>query len=116
MLVKVLKYREDNKGEKILNDYPRMADFAEWGEIIARCIGYEKNEFINAYQENISNQNDEVIEASPVAEALLLFIREMNKEHWQGTPTQLYKNLTDIIDQVKPELKKVIYGLKPQTH
>ncbi len=30
----------------------------------------------------------------------------MNKDYWQGTPTQLYKNLTDIIDQIKPELKK----------
>ena len=106
IIAKVLKYREDSKDEKILKDYPRMADFADWGEIISRCLGYEKNEFINAYQENILNQNDEVIEASPVAEALLLFIREMTKEHWQGTPTQLYKNLTDIIDQVKPELKR----------
>ena len=50
-----------------------MADFAEWGEIIARCLGYEKNEFINAYEENIQAQNDEVIESSPVAEVLLLF-------------------------------------------
>ena len=106
VLVLVLKYRKENKDEKILKEYPRMADFAEWGETIARCLGYEANEFINAYQENLSNQNDEVIESSPVAEALLLFIREMNKEYWQGTPTQLHKNLTDIIDQVKPELKK----------
>jgi hypothetical protein len=83
-----------------------MADFAEWGEIIPRCIGYEKNEFIIAYQENILNQNDEVIESSPIAEALLIFIRKMDKDYWQGTPTQLYKNLTDIIDQFKPELKK----------
>jgi hypothetical protein len=106
VLVLVLEYRKEHRDEKILKEYPRMADFAEWGEIIARCIGYEKNEFINAYQENLSNQNDEVIESSPVAEALLLFIKEMAKEYWQGTPTQLHKNLTDIIDQVKPELKR----------
>ncbi len=29
-----------------------------------------------------------------------------DKEHWEGTPTLLYKKLTDIIDQVKPELKR----------
>jgi hypothetical protein len=106
VLVLVLKYRKEHRDEKILKEYPRITDFSEWGEIIARCLGYEVNEFINAYQENLSNQNDEVIESSPVAEALLLFIREMNKEYWQGTPTQLHKNLTDIFDQVKPELKK----------
>ena len=50
ILVKVLKYRKNHNNEKILNGYPRMADFAEWGEIIARCIGYENNEFIKAYQ------------------------------------------------------------------
>jgi hypothetical protein len=79
-ICKVLKYREDNKGEIILNDYPRMADFAEWGESIARCIGYQKNEFINAYKENILDQNDEVIESSPVAEVLLLFADGMTKD------------------------------------
>jgi hypothetical protein len=106
VLVKVLEYRENNKNEIILKEYPRMADFAEWGEIIARCHGYEKNEFINAYQENLSNQNDEVIESSPVAEVLILFVREMSKDYWEGTPTRLHKELTDIADQIKPELKK----------
>lgn len=103
-IVKVLKYKEEHKNEQILNVYPRMAEFAEWGEIIARCIGYNDNEFIEAYQENIDNQNDEVIESSPVAEAILLFMAE--KKEWQGTPTELHKQLTDIIDQIKPELKR----------
>ncbi|MEJ7642660.1 MAG: hypothetical protein WKF36_10800 [Candidatus Nitrosocosmicus sp.] len=105
-LVKVLKYKENHKDEKILkNGFPRMADFAEWGEIISRCLGYKNDEFINAYYENINNQNDEVIESSPVAEALLLFVSEKIKESWDGTPTKLHKELTDIIDQTKPELK-----------
>jgi hypothetical protein len=106
-LVKVLKYRQEHRNEQILKDgYPRMADFAEWGEIISRCLGYGDNEFLNAYYENIANQNDEVIESSPVAEALLLFIFEVEKEYWEGSPTRLYRELTDIIDQIKPELKR----------
>lgn len=107
LLVKVLKYRQEHGNEQILkNGYPRMADSAEWGEIISRSLGYENDEFLNAYYENISNQNDEVIESSPVAEALLLFVFEMEKEHWEGSPTRLYRELTDIIDQIKPELKR----------
>ena len=31
-----------------------MADFAEIGEIISRCMGYKDNEFINAYYKNIN--------------------------------------------------------------
>jgi hypothetical protein len=105
ILVKVLKYKEEHKGQMILKELPRMADFAEWCEIIARCLGYPNNEFIQVYEENILNQNDEVIESSPVAESILLFVGEMDKDYWQGTPTELYKKLTDIVAQIKPELK-----------
>ncbi len=105
ILVKVLKYKQDHQS-KTIKDLPRMADFAGFAEIIARCIGYEDKEFINAYEENIDKQNDEVIEASPVAEALLLFLLELDKDNWEGTPTELYKNLEDIIDQIKPGLTR----------
>jgi hypothetical protein len=108
ILVKVLKYREELKDENVLKKgLPRMADFAEWGEIISRCLGNEKYKFIEAYEENRADQNDEVIEASPVAESLLLFMNEKTQGYvWEGTPTKLYKELTDIIDQTKPELKR----------
>ena len=107
ILVKALIYRKDHKGEKILkNGYPRMADFAEWSEIISRCLGYQDNEFLNGYYENIYNQNDEIIESSPVAEAIVLYMNELEREYWEGTPTRLYKTLTDVIDQIKPDLKR----------
>jgi hypothetical protein len=95
-LVKVLEYRDEHPNEKIFeNGYPRMADFAEWGEIIARCLGYKKNEFINAYYENINSQNDEVIESSPIAEAILLFVRDREAGYiWRGTPSKLHTDLT----------------------
>lgn len=107
-LVKALKYKEEHKDEKILkNGFPRMADFAEWGEIISRCLGNDENEFIEAYNENKLDQNDEVIEASPVAESILLFMSEREQGFlWEGTPTKLHKVLTDIIDQIKPELRR----------
>lgn len=107
ILVKTLIYRKEHKGEKILkNGYPRMADFAEWSEVISRCLGYQDNEFLNAYYENIYNQNDEIIESSPVAEAIVLYMNELEREYWEGTPTRLYKTLTDVIDQIKPDLKR----------
>lgn len=84
-----------------------MADFAEWGEIIARCLGYNNNEFIKAYYENINSQNDEVIESSPVAEAILLFVKDWEIGHqWRGTPSKLHTDFTNMIDQIKPDLKK----------
>ena len=106
ILVKVLKYKQGHQGEEILKELPRMADFAEWGEIIARCIGYDDNEFIDAYQENIDIQNDEVIESSPVAESLLFFSQELDNDYWEGTPTELYNKFEVIIVQIKPGVKR----------
>jgi hypothetical protein len=107
-LVKVLQYMAEHANEKLFeNGYPRMADFAEWGEIIARCLGYKNNDFINAYYENIKSQNDEIIESSPVAEAIIIFMKEREVGYrWCGTPSKLHTDLTNMIDQIKPDLKK----------
>ena len=51
-----------------------MADFAEWGEAIARALGYKPLQFINTYFENIGEQNIEIIEANPFAEAISKFL------------------------------------------
>jgi hypothetical protein len=107
ILLKVLKYKKLHPEEKIVNNgYPRMADFAEWGELISRTLGYESNEFLKAYQENIDRQVDEIIESSPVAEAIVTYINKSSSGYWEGTPTSLYKTLTDVIDQEKPDLRR----------
>lgn len=113
ILTKVLKYREERKNESILLNFPRMADFAEWCEIISRCMGNPDNAFINAYQENIDNQNDEIIESNPVAETLITFME--NKDKWVGTPTELYRLFCDIIDQVNYNIKRTNYWPKTPT-
>ena len=43
-LVKVLRFKETE--ETGIEEYPRMADFSEYGEIIARCMGYELKVFL----------------------------------------------------------------------
>ncbi|WP_415311986.1 bifunctional DNA primase/polymerase [Candidatus Nitrosocosmicus sp. FF01] len=110
VLVKYLRYKEKYKGEVIFKNLPRMADFAESCEIISRCLGYSENAFINAYRENIDNQNDEIIEASPIAESIIIFME--NKKQWVGTPTQLYQYLGDIISQVDSNLKRSAFWPK----
>jgi len=108
--VKYLKYREEHKGEIIVKNPPRMADFAESCEIISRCLGHPENAFIEAYRENIDNQNDEIIESSPVAESIIAFME--NKNSWIDTPTQLLQMLGDIVSQVDPNIRKSKYWPK----
>lgn len=69
VLVKVLKFKETTIIE--IKEYPRMADFSGYGEIIARCMGYKDNEFLAAYYRNIDVQIDEIIDSSQVAICLM---------------------------------------------
>ena len=63
-LVKVLKWKSQNPSLDLIKQLPRMADWAEWCEVISRCMGEKDNAFINAYNENINLQIEEVIEGT----------------------------------------------------
>src|SRR5215207_7828663 len=60
----------------ILEDLPRMTDFAIWGESIARAMGYPEMGFENAYYENIGKQNTEEVEGDPLGQAITIFERD----------------------------------------
>jgi hypothetical protein len=51
-----------------------MADFAEVAEIIACCMGYPDNKFLEAYYTNIGIQTEHVLEASPDATGTIKFM------------------------------------------
>lgn len=70
---------------------PRMADFAKWECAVARALGKSEQDFIKAYQANIGIQNEEVLEASPIAQILIQVMKD--KSEWVRTPTQLLSDL-----------------------
>ena len=63
-----------------------MADFAIWGEAIARTMGYNDLEFINAYYENIGKQNVEAIENHPLGQAVARYMGD--NEVLKGSPLE----------------------------
>ncbi len=82
-----------------------MADFAEYGEIISRCMGNKDNEFLNAYDRNTQLQIDEVIESSEVATCLmyLMFTKYGEskgdpRNEWEGTPSALLGQLNSVAE------------------
>jgi hypothetical protein len=89
IIAKVLRVKKN--GGIDIKGFPRMADFAEIGEIISRCMGYQDNEFLDAYYKNINILTDEAIEAHPVATAIVRFMKD--KSDWVGTVTQLSQEL-----------------------
>jgi hypothetical protein len=87
ILVQVLQ----KQGTVLITDYPRMADFAEIGELAARSMGYPANRFLSAYYKNIELQVDAALEANPVGLAIVKLMDE--KPEWSGNSTQLLGEL-----------------------
>ena len=83
-----------------------MADFAVWGEAIARAIGYKPMEFVNAYYENIGRQNVEAIESNPLAQAIEKFVDSWYKE---GKETLLGKSYFKSIRKIKQNSPGIQY-------
>jgi hypothetical protein len=87
-----------------LDMLPRMADFVVWGCAIAEALGYTQQQFLDAYYRNIRTQNDEVLQDSSVATAVLQFMNE--RDEWDGTPSQLFKELKVIAGEQGVDVEK----------
>lgn len=91
ILSKAFKLHQETKLSKL----PRMAAFARWGYAIAEAAGFSGLDFIKAYSKNIDRQNDEAIDANPVAVAVVHFMKD--HEDWLGTSSELYGYLDTIV-------------------
>ncbi len=79
------------KETAVLDERPRMADFALWGYSIAEAINRQGEAFICAYNENINKQTMEVLYEHPTASAVLAFMED--KDTWTGTASTLLSEL-----------------------
>jgi hypothetical protein len=95
ILVRVLQIKHSVK----LQQVPRMADFALWGEAIARAMGYNDFEFINAYSDNIGKQNVEAIENNVLGQAIVKFLNGLPVINindgfcWEGSTSKFLEEL-----------------------
>lgn len=81
-----------------LKRLPRMGDFAEWGEAIARALGYKPLEFLDAYYENIGEQNFDIITANPFAEAISRFV-DYDMNSWISSPQTFINYLKEFAEK-----------------
>lgn len=100
ILVKVLQIKRDGKID--LNARSRMADWEEYTEIIARCMGYKPMEFIKAYEENKNVKTETVLADSPTAQAVLKLVESGD---FRGTATQLLHELEPIAQELGTNTK-----------
>lgn len=105
-LVKVLQVKRSGGISREIKGLPRMADFAEIGEIISRCMGYEDNKFLDAYYNNIGLQVEAAIESSPAGTTIVKFMEDKNE--WEGTTTELLNDLESIANELKTALMLIL--------
>jgi hypothetical protein len=86
-----------------IREYFRMADFTRFGCAIAQALGKTKEEFIEAYKQKVELQNEEAVNADPVALVILDFCQKrflrtndgkLTHENWEGTPTKLLQDIS----------------------
>jgi len=83
-----------------LGNLPRMADYANFAAAAAVALGNSKEEFLLAFNQNIERQNQSVVDSSPVAQTILLFMKDKNEE-WEGSSSQLYSELLALAGVLK---------------
>lgn len=103
IIVKVLNRIDEVK----LEEFPRMADFAEMGELISRCLGYSDGKFTEAYNRNIGFTNEEAVDANSVATAVRILMS--TQAIWSGKNEDLRLKLNDMVSN-KRELNGMLYS------
>ena len=87
-LVKALEIQSIIKPDS----HHRMADWEVLGCAISEALGYTKEKFVTAYQNNINRQTEMLLNENIVATAVITFMSGI--DNWKGTPTQLLEKLS----------------------
>lgn len=86
-----------------LSSLPRMADFAKRSVAACPGLGFEADAFLQAFASNQRSGRDTAFENDPVAVALLAFLEARGTDEWDGTATDLVRELDD---RAPPETRR----------
>jgi hypothetical protein len=94
--------------ERQIKPNHRLADFVIWGEVISRVIGNKDNEFLNAWYQNVRQQNINVVQNNPFAGLLVdyVFNYHYDQTEIQIEPMQLYLDLRNRSDEKKLDINR----------
>jgi len=95
-----------------LDGLHRMADYVVWGCAITEALGIDKQDFLDAYEQNVINQNLEMVRASPISDALIKLMED-NPDGWKGTPSQLFAELEEKAKDLKISTRQKAWPKKP---
>jgi hypothetical protein len=93
---------------------PRMADFAVWGEAIARAMGCKELEFLEAYYSVLERQNVDAVEATLVGPAIVHFVNTwpQGTSRWEGSPEELLGSLRRTVEAFRIDTRDSMFPKK----
>lgn len=107
-LSRAIKLKKEDDANAV--NLSRMADHDVWGRYIAEAIGYSPEEFIKALAENKNDQTYEAITSTPIGEAIISLMDEVNE--WKDSPSNTLTKLHAILEKDRnvhflPEKEKI---------
>lgn len=95
----------------VLDDMPRMADFARLGVAVERVAGWEPGSFLEAYNANREESSQAVLEESNIVPILSHFL-DNNVGRFQGTATELLDALGEYFpEKLRPRTPSTLSAL-----
>lgn len=86
-----------------LDKLPRMADFTHWGYAIAEALEIGGERFLQAYDKNRNQSNEEAISSHPVAATVVALMKD--KQTWSGSVASLLSELERVAEHEKINTK-----------
>jgi len=88
------------RDDVVLEELPRMADFAVWGVATEEALGGAPGAFLEAYTSSRQDASGTALEAWPVADTFVEFAAKFVGEEnaWEGTATELLNKLNDSVE------------------
>lgn len=85
-----------------LKELPRMADFARWVTACEPAFGWPQGAICQAYKTNMAHSVDDALELDPLAQTIIALAE---KGPWQGTASDLSRDLQTVAGRVAPFLE-----------
>lgn len=90
-LLGVLAAVLDGVDDVAIPEPPRMADFAVWATAAEESLGFEKGEFMLAYERNRRENSLQALECAPAITETIKFVKQCGV--WEGTHLELLSHL-----------------------
>ena len=79
-----------------LPELSRLGDFTIWGYAAAKALGYDPEDFLQAYKESMGGGSIDAVTTKPTGILVIEFLNRQEKMMWEGQPQSLWKEFYDL--------------------